>query len=268
MANVSLDLILVVSLVAVFLAASLFCYALVLFFKWLIPSADSANQRLKVYEKAWKSKPEATTSLLSAEKASSFAKVLASKTGIDKLISKKQFKLENQLPDCLVMIAGALRAGYSLIQSIKLASTELAEPVSGELKRVVKEVSLGLSVDEALENMARRVNSQGFEWTVVAMNIQKEVGGNLAEVLEKVARTLRSRKEFKRHVNALTAEGRLSAIVLIILPFFEGIFLYIVNPSYVGLLFSSALGLTMIFVALVLMGIGWYWMKKVIAIKL
>jgi len=252
-----MDLILAGSLLAAFFTAFLLFFSLVSFLRWLIPSKESPYQRLKTYEKAWKSRPETAIRLFSREKVTSVINNY-----------RKPNKFENQLPDCLTMISGALRAGYSPLQSINLASGELADPVAGELKRVVKEVSLGLSADEALENMAARVKSQSFDWTVVAMNIQKEVGGNLAEVLERVASTLRSRKRFKRHVSSLTAEGRMSASVLVILPLFEGLLLYIVNPSYVSLLFTTALGISMVTGALVLMVIGWFWMKKIIDIKI
>lgn len=187
---------------------------------------------------------------------------------MDVLKGKRQEKFEEQLPEALIMIAYSLRAGYSLLQSIDLASLELANPISNEFRRVVKEIRLGLSVEEALENMARRVRNQSLDWTVTAMNIQKEVGGNLAELLEKIAETLRQRQSFRRYVHALSAEGRLSAYILIALPFFEAAVLFIIAPGYISLLFKTQIGLILVFVALMLMFVGWIWMRRITAIEL
>ncbi len=321
-----LSLLMVISLILLFGAVSLFFYSVLSFF---MISSNPAIKQLKVYERAWRSHPDirekAPENLRG--KILAFINILVTRHGIqdalserieaaglslrvsefvffhlsgllllglignsiagipgmillilagafvpfvymDVLKGKRQMKFEEQLPEALVMIAYSLRAGYSLLQSIDLASLELANPISNEFRRVVKEIRLGLSVEEALGNMARRVKNQSLDWTVTAMNIQKEVGGNLAELLEKIAETLRQRQSFRRYVNALSAEGRVSAYILIALPFFETAVLYIIAPGYISLLFRTQIGLILVLVALLLMSAGWLWMRRITAIEL
>ncbi len=114
--------------------------------------------------------------------------------------------------------------------------------------------------------MAERIAVEDFTWAVLAINIQREVGGNLAEILDTVADTIRERQEIRRDVDTLTTEGRLSAIVLIAMPFVIATYMGLVNPDYIGLLFSRTLGWIMVAGAVVLMGVGVYWMRKVIDI--
>ena len=135
-----------------------------------------------------------------------------------------------QLPDTLQLLAGTLRAGYSLMQGVEAVSQEVAEPMGQELRRVVTEARLGRPLEEALDGVAERMESGDFAWAVMAIRIQREVGGNLAELLLTVAETMTERERLRRDVNALTAEGRVSAIVLGILPVGLGLFMYVGQP--------------------------------------
>jgi len=182
-------------------------------------------------------------------------------------VDRRQRRFNDMLPDTISMVAGSLRAGYSLLQAISLVSEESRPPISTEFKRALTEARLGLPIEEALEKTARRVGSEDFYWTVLAINIQREVGGNLAEVLDIVAKTIREREALKRQIKSLTAEGRLSAYILIALPFFMTAVLSLINPGYIMLLFSHLIGWIMVGVAAVLMIIGIFWMRKIISIE-
>jgi tight adherence protein B len=182
-------------------------------------------------------------------------------------VDRRQRRFNEMLPDTVTMVAGSLRAGYSLLQAIALVADESKPPVSVEFKRALTESRLGLPIEMALEKMAKRIGSEDFYWTVLAINIQREVGGNLAEVLDIVAKTIREREALKRHIQSLTAEGRLSAYILIALPFVVAALLFIVNPEYMSILFTHLIGWVMVGGAGVLMVIGIIWMKKIISIE-
>ncbi|MEM9561276.1 MAG: type II secretion system F family protein [Actinomycetota bacterium] len=183
------------------------------------------------------------------------------------LAARRRLKaFEAQLPDTLQLLAGTLRAGYSLPQGVDAVSHEIDDPMGHELRRAMTEAQLGRELDEALANIAERLDSGDFAWAVMAIGIQREVGGNLAEVLLTVADTMIQRERLKREVNALTAEGRVSAAILAMLPPGLGVVMWVMNPSYVGVLFSRTIGLVLIGLAVVSGLIGLAWMKKVITI--
>lgn len=175
-------------------------------------------------------------------------------------------RFEELLPDILTLMAGSLRAGWGLQQSIDLVVQQAEEPVLTEFRRVQAEVRLGLSLDEALGRAAERLDSEDFRWTASAIAIQREVGGNLSEVLETVAGTIRERAEVYRQVKALTAEGRFSAWALCILPFLLAGGMFFINPSYIGLLFVTPIGLMALGMGVVLLVIGVVWMLRVVKI--
>ncbi|MGV3759924.1 MAG: type II secretion system F family protein [Actinomycetota bacterium] len=179
---------------------------------------------------------------------------------------KKQFN--SLLPDTLQLLASTLRAGFSLMQGVEAVSTEVSEPIGRELRRVVTEARLGRPLEEALEGVATRMDSDDFGWAVMAIRIQREVGGNLAELLVTVADTMIERERLRRDVNALTAEGRVSAIVLGLLPVGIGIFIMGANPGYLDPLFDETVGRFMLIGAAVLMGVGFFWMKKTIEVEI
>jgi tight adherence protein B len=143
----------------------------------------------------------------------------------------------------------------------------MSAPASPEFNRVVTETRLGIPLEEALSKMSDRMRSTDFQWAVTAISIQREVGGNLAEVLDIVADTVRERAGLRRQVSALTSEGRVSAWILIGLPVVEGIALYYVNPSYMGALLNNAAGLSLMALAVVLLALGALWLRAIVNIE-
>lgn len=174
----------------------------------------------------------------------------------------------NQLGDFLNLMVNGLRAGYSANQAMEAVATELPPPLSTEVGRVVQEMQIGLSMEQALSNMLRRVKSDDLDLIVTAMNVQREVGGNLAELLVTVAETMTERERLRRDVNALTAEGKISAIVLSVLPVGLGFFIYTVNPGYMDPLFEETLGKFLLGGSVLLALLGFWWMKKTIEIDI
>jgi tight adherence protein B len=182
--------------------------------------------------------------------------------------SRRQAAFLQNLPDTLQLMAGSLRAGYGVLQAIDTVAREAPSPTSEEFQRVITEARLGMPVEEALEAMAERINSEDFRWVVLAINIQREVGGNLAELLDAVAETLREREMLRRQIKVLSAEGRLSAVILIALPFVLALYLILVRPAYIATLVTSGLiGWVMVGMACVLMLIGVIWIRKMIQIE-
>ncbi|QGG95479.1 type II secretion system F family protein [Actinomarinicola tropica] len=184
------------------------------------------------------------------------------------LASRRQKAFESQLPDTLQLLSGTLRAGYSLMQGVEAVSREVSEPMGQELRRVVTESRLGRPLEESLEASAERMDSGDFAWAVMAIRIQREVGGNLAELLLTVADTMTQRERLRRDVAALTAEGKISAIVLGLLPIGLGIAMWMLNRDYISALFDTRLGNFLLGGAIILAGVGFYWMKKVIEVDI
>jgi tight adherence protein B len=184
------------------------------------------------------------------------------------LAGRRQKQFNSLLPDTLQLLASTLRAGYSLMQGVEAVSAEVSEPVGRELRRVVTEARLGRPLEESMESVADRMDSGDFAWAVMAIRIQREVGGNLAELLVTVADTMTERERLRRDVNALTAEGKVSAIVLGLLPLGLGAFIYSANPDYMQPLFEKTLGQILLGGSLVLMLFGFWWMKKTIEIEI
>jgi len=177
-------------------------------------------------------------------------------------VSSRRRAFEEQLPDVLSLLAGSLRAGWGIQQAIGLVVEEVPDPSASQFRRVESETRFGLRFEDALLRMAERVDSDDFSWTVAAIAIQREVGGNLAEVLDIVADTIRERGELKRHVSALTAESRFSAIALSIMPFFIIGAMSVVSPGYVGLLFASPVSVMAMAVGALLLVIGILWIIR------
>jgi tight adherence protein B len=186
---------------------------------------------------------------------------------VDARIRGRKAAFEAQLPDVLNLIAGALRAGWGLQQSIDLVVEQMGPPVSDEFARAQTEVRLGRSVEEALETVARRTQSEDFSWAVTAIGIQRDVGGNLAEVLDVVAATIRDRGALKRQISGLTAEGRLSAWILLVLPFVLVFALSVLNPAYMLGLFTTVPGLVMMAIGVTLLIVGALWLRTIVTIE-
>ncbi len=174
---------------------------------------------------------------------------------------------EAQLPDMLTLLASSLRAGFALMQGLESVAQEVSEPMRGELQRVFTEVRLGGSLDEALIDAANRMNSRDLAWTAQAIRIQREVGGNLASLLETVADTMQKRERIRREVRTLTAEGRLSAIILSLMPPIIGVMIYLLQPAYIKGLFHNTLGVLAVIAAIVMTVIGWFWLRKIVDIE-
>jgi tight adherence protein B len=181
-------------------------------------------------------------------------------------LKRRAEKLREQLPDVLTIMASSLRAGHSFLQALDTVAKEIAQPAATEFQRVVAEVRLGRSAEDALEALAERVGSADFKWAVLAVNIQREVGGNLAEILDNVSDTLRERAMMRRQIRVLTSEGRLSAIVLGLMPFAIGLYMFTTNPQYIGLLFTTKVGMVMLCGAGVMLLAGILWMRKIVNI--
>lgn len=181
-------------------------------------------------------------------------------------IAARQAKFLSQLPDTLQLMAGALRAGYGILQAIDTVVRETGDPMSTEFQRVLTEARLGLPLEDSLQAMAERIDSDDFRWVAVAINIQRRVGGNLADLLETVSNTLREREMVRRQIQVLSAEGRLSAVILTLLPLFLGLYMFVVSREYIGVMFERTIGWIMLGGAAALMVLGVLWMRKLVAI--
>jgi tight adherence protein B len=172
-----------------------------------------------------------------------------------------------QLPDMLQLLGTTLRSGYSILQGLDTVAQQVADPIGKEIRHVVAEARLGRNLVDALTEVAQRVRSDDFEWVVTAIGIQREVGGNLAELLDIVAETMIARARIRREAHTLTAEGRIGALVISIMPIAIGLFVYAVNPSYISPLFHQAFGEILFYGSIVLGCIGILWVRKLVDIE-
>lgn len=174
---------------------------------------------------------------------------------------------ENQLPDLLITLAASLKAGHSFRQGIQTVVDEGRPPAAEEFKRVLTETSLGRPMDDALSDMAERVGSKNLEFVITAVTIQRQVGGSLAGLFDMVAEAVRQRQQFARKIRGLTAMGRMSAYVLIGLPFFLAGALTFLNPSYMSPLFHTSTGHTLIFIGMAMMAFGSVVLRKIVSFR-
>lgn len=180
---------------------------------------------------------------------------------------QRRAKFAEQLDETLALLAGGLRAGHSLLRAVDAASQETPAPSSDELARVVNENRIGRDLGDALDNTAVRMQSEDFTWVAQAIAINREVGGNLSEVLDQVGHTIRERNEIRRQVKALAAEGKMSAWVLILLPIGVFTFLLLTQPNYFGGFFESIWGIAALAAAAVLLVAGSLWMMAAVKVK-
>ena len=186
-----------------------------------------------------------------------------------KLAEKDYYKkFNNQLPEALDLLARAVRSGSALSAGLAMIGEELDDPVSSEFAATVDEINLGLTMTEAMENLCERVPISDLRFFSIAILVQKETGGNIGEILDNISRLIRERIQFKDHVAALTAEGRLSAMVLIGLPIFMLIYMYLTNYDYLSLLWTEKIGHYMIFGAIIMQIIGTYVIKRIVDIDI
>ena len=176
-------------------------------------------------------------------------------------------KFLDSMPEAVELISRALRAGHGLASGLRLVAEEMKGPIADEFNRVFEEQNLGIPIELALRNMADRIPVMDVRFFVIAVIIQRATGGDLAEVLDKIGRLIRQRFELFGHVKALTAEGRLSGIVLLAMPPALLAFLATVNYDYVKVLFSTPVGVKMLTVTAVLQVVGAWAIKQIVAIK-
>jgi tight adherence protein B len=180
---------------------------------------------------------------------------------------KRLKAFNSQLAPCLQLMAGSMQAGLSLAQSLDTVVREGQEPLAGEFRRALVETRLGVQIEEALDSIGGRMESADFKWTVMAIRIQREVGGNLAQLLLTVAGTLREREYLRRQVKSLSAEGRFSAYILLALPPCIILYMMVSNPTYLEPLISTPMGYVMLGAMLMLMALGSFTMKKLIKVE-
>jgi tight adherence protein B len=183
---------------------------------------------------------------------------------LSRAAARRQAAIQAQLADTLMVIASSMRAGHSFMQSLDSAAKEVDEPAAGEFGRVLTEIRLGRDSEGALEALVERVGSQDLEWAVTAIKIQRRIGGNLAEVLETVAKTIRERETLRRQVKVLSAEGRISIIVLTVLPLLLAGYIMLVNPDYLKTLTTTTAGIAISITGGLLMVVGYVWMRKIV----
>jgi tight adherence protein B len=182
-------------------------------------------------------------------------------------VDRRTNQFAEQLPDALQLVIGSLKSGFSLPQALDSLVRESPDPVAAEFGRALAEHRLGADISDALERVAQRSQSEDLGWTVMAVRIQREVGGNLAEVLQTTVDTMRERGRLRRHVRSLSAEGRLSAYVLIGLPITLGLFMFIFRRSYMLPLVTDPLGIIMLSIGSLLFILGIFWMTRVVKVE-
>lgn len=183
-------------------------------------------------------------------------------------IKRRKTLLENQLADALTIISAGLSAGYSFLQSSRLAASQLPPPISEELDRVVKLSSLGMPIDQALQIMAERVQSYDYDITVSAILVQLRRGGNLSRILSTVAETIRQRIELRGEIATSTAQARFSGWILMGLPFAVAVLVFIINPAWMRLLLDTELGQKMIYTGIFMQAMGMFWIRKLLQVEL
>lgn len=172
-----------------------------------------------------------------------------------------------QMPDMLQLLATTLRSGFSLLQGLDQVSQQLSDPIGEEIRPAVAEARLGRSIVDALGEVASMIGNRDFRWVVAAIGIQREVGGNLAELLDTVADTMTERQRLRREAQTLSAEGRIGAIIISIMPAAIGLFVYAVNPGYIHPLFHSAIGEIFFYGSIALAVVGILWTRKIVQIE-
>jgi tight adherence protein B len=182
------------------------------------------------------------------------------------MVDHRSHLFASQLPDVLKLTSSSLRAGFSLLQGLESVTRQVREPSKGEFQRVLAEARLGRPLEDALEAAAERIQNRDFTESVLAVRIQQESGGNLAVLFDTLAETMVQRVRMRREVRTLTAEGRLSAYILGIMPPALGVFIYFVNRKYMMVLFHSTGGKVMLVTGLVLELVGFFWMFRTVKI--
>jgi tight adherence protein B len=182
-------------------------------------------------------------------------------------IKKRVKYLNDQLSDAITLISNSLKAGYSFFQSVDIVTKEMTGPISEEFLLLQKEINLGLPTEEALENLIGRVGSDDLELVVTAVIIQRQTGGNLSEVLDNISSTIRDRVKIKAEVRTITAQGRMSGLIISILPIVLGFIIYLINPEHISILFKSPLGLGILGFSVIMELIGIFAISKIVKVE-
>jgi tight adherence protein B len=176
-------------------------------------------------------------------------------------------KIDNQLVDALILISNSLKSGYSFMQGMELVAEEAPHPISSEFRRMLRETNLGYPVEQALDGLSERVPSEDLDLVVTVIKIQRQIGGNLSEILDKIVHTIRERIRIKGEINTLTAQGKLQGIILTLMPPAMAIGIYMMNPDFMMPLFTTLMGKMMLGAAFILQAIGGFFIKKIVEIK-
>jgi tight adherence protein B len=193
--------------------------------------------------------------------------VLGARAVIAHRVAKRRAAFAEQLDDTLQLMASGLRAGHSLPAALDAVANEAESPTAEEFARLLNKNRIGFDLAQAIEECAERMDCDDLAWTAQAVAIHREVGGNLGEVLDHVGETIRERNQIRRQVRTLSAEGRISANVLIALPLGIAAILAIVSPDYITLFISTPLGMVLIGISVVLFIIGVLWLRQITKIK-
>ena len=184
-------------------------------------------------------------------------------------IKKKRGRLlNNQLPQALTLISNGLRAGFSFPQALNVAGNEMESPISDEFLKVLRDNSLGKPMEEALENLSKRTDDEDLDMFITALLIQRQVGGNLAEVLDTISNTIRERVKLRGEIRSLTAQGRLSAAIISLLPVVLALAISVLNPGYLNVLFTTLPGIIALVLAIVMELIGIFMLLKLVNIEI
>nr|WP_239559087.1 type II secretion system F family protein [Sporohalobacter salinus] len=180
---------------------------------------------------------------------------------------KRLDKFNEQIIDSLTIISNSLKAGYSFFQAIEMVAKEMSAPISEEFTRVLKEMNLGASPQEALTSLTERIESEDLDLVITAVLIQRQVGGNLSEILDSISDTIRERIKIKGEIQTLTAQGKMSGIIIALLPISLGGLLFLINPEYMSPFFKHPLGRAMIIIGIISQILGAALIKKIINIE-
>lgn len=180
---------------------------------------------------------------------------------------KRIAKFNSQIGDSLTIMSNSLRAGFSFLQTMEMISREIAPPIGEEFGRCLREMNLGTPTEQALVNLGHRIESDDLDLVITAVLIQRQVGGNLAEVLDNISQTIRARIRIKSEIKTLTAQGRMSGLIIGALPVLLGIVLYLMNPAYIGNLFTTGIGLSLVAGGVVSQAIGIAVIRKIVNIE-
>ncbi|MFN8036533.1 MAG: type II secretion system F family protein [Acidimicrobiia bacterium] len=181
--------------------------------------------------------------------------------------SKRKQQFEEQLAPTLQLLAGALRSGFSFLQALEATTSEAIDPMKRELNRVLTETRLGRSLEDSLDDCAVRIGSLDLAWAVMAIRIQREVGGNLAELLDNISETMAQRERLRNEIKALTAEGRFSGIIVGLMPIAFGAVLFSMNPGFMKSFTEDLVGMIVLGVTFLFSGLGYLWIRKIMNIE-